>query len=127
MLEAIREIEEKSGQVVSACIQCGRCTATCPLMRFMDMPPRIVLFFLQIGKWDDVIASRGYWLCASCLSCGERCPKAIDYYKISDALRSIYLMTTKREPIASPDKMPIELVNEAPQQLFISAFRKWTK
>jgi len=125
--EVIREIERKSGQLISACIQCGRCTATCPLARFMDMPPRTVLFFLQIGQLESVFASRGYWLCASCLICGARCPKAIDYYKISDALRSIYLMTNKKEPIVSPDNLPSELVIEAPQQLFISAFRKWTK
>jgi heterodisulfide reductase subunit C len=123
----LREIEEKSGQVISACIQCGRCTATCPLSKYMDFPPRATIFFLQIGELEKVFSSRGFWYCASCLSCGVRCPKEIDYYKIADALRQIYLMTNKVEPVVSPDNLKKGIIEEAPQQLFIAAFRKWTK
>ncbi len=93
----------------------------------MDLPPRTAIFFLQIGQVEKVFSSSGFWRCASCLACGVRCPKEIDYGKISEALRQLYLLNNKTEPVVSPDTLDEKILAEAPQQLFIAAFRKYIK
>jgi len=66
-----------------ACIQCGVCSASCPMGGFMDYPPRKAVRMLLEGRFDEVVASNTPWLCVSCHTCATRCPSQL---KISDGL-----------------------------------------
>ena len=71
------------GEHLSTCIQCGTCSATCPMSIYMDYTPRRIIALTRAGFKTDVLGSFTIWLCASCYSCSVECPKQI---KITDAM-----------------------------------------
>ncbi len=83
----IREVQERSGQVISTCYQCGNCTAGCPYNFAYDVPVSRIMRLLQLGDREAVLRSRSVWLCASCQSCTTRCPNMIDVARVMDVLR----------------------------------------
>ncbi len=124
IIELKKEIETLSNQHLADCYQCGECTAGCPTAFAMDVVPSKAIRLLQLGKIDEVINSNGIWLCAACNVCGERCPRGVDYSKIADALRAIILRNKMSHLVL--EKIDKTFINEAPQQAFIAAFRKYT-
>jgi heterodisulfide reductase subunit C len=46
---------------------------------------------VQLGQKEALLASHDIWLCASCETCGTRCPNEIDIARVMDALRSMAL------------------------------------
>ncbi|PID73852.1 MAG: heterodisulfide reductase subunit C [Desulfobacterales bacterium] len=83
----IREVEERSGQDVSQCYQCGNCTAGCPYTFVYDLPVGRIMRLTQTGQRKAALSCRSIWLCASCQSCTTRCPNNIDVACIMDVLR----------------------------------------
>jgi heterodisulfide reductase subunit C len=56
------------------CMQCGRCTASCPAAyAFGDYLPRIVMSRLALGVTDTL--ADAVWRCGQCYSCRARCPR----------------------------------------------------
>jgi heterodisulfide reductase subunit C len=121
--EIIALIEELSGQKISDCFQCGSCTAGCPVAFAMDPVPSQAIRMLQLGMVKELLDSSGIWLCAACNVCGTRCPRGVDYAKISDALRALVLRSKKDR--VEPDKINKDFIYDAPQQAFIAGFRKF--
>jgi len=74
------------GEQLQHCIQCGTCSATCPLSIYMDYTPRRIIAMACAGLKDDVLKSLTIWLCSSCYSCTVECPKKI---KITDIMYSL--------------------------------------
>ena len=97
------EIKEKSfSKEIDRCIQCGTCSSSCPMVTYMDYPPRKIIAMVKGGFKDEVLKSFTPWLCASCYSCQVRCPSNI---KITDIM-----YTLKRKAIENnvyPSKLPI--------------------
>lgn len=89
----VRMIETESGQRVSLCYQCGKCTAGCPYSFAYDLPVSQIMRLLQTGQRDRVLDSKSIWLCATCESCTTRCPNNIDVARVMDVLRH----TARRE------------------------------
>jgi len=113
----LRKVETISGQNLSLCYQCGKCSATCPLAPQMDLMPHLVVRYLQLGL-EQVFDAKSYWLCATCFSCETQCPRGLDVSKICEALRTIKLRNDLRD--LKIEKLPLEM----PQQGLVSAFRK---
>ncbi|MDP2919990.1 MAG: 4Fe-4S dicluster domain-containing protein [Dehalococcoidia bacterium] len=82
-------IKRLSGEDVSRCFQCGKCTAGCPVAIDMDVTPNQVMRLAQINGRERVLASSTIWLCLSCETCSTRCPADIDIAKVMDTLRKI--------------------------------------
>lgn len=78
-----------SGEDVSRCIQCGKCTAGCPISPEMDLQPNQVIHLIQINDPETVLRCRSIWLCASCQTCSVRCPDEVDVAQIMDSLRKL--------------------------------------
>ena len=78
-----------SGENVSRCIQCGKCSAGCPISPEMDLQPNQVIHLIQINDPERVLRSHTIWLCASCQTCSVRCPEDIDVAQIMDSLRKL--------------------------------------
>lgn len=85
--EFICEVERESGQNLSLCYQCGKCTAGCPYTTFYDIPVSQIMRYLQAGQKETVLSCRSIWLCATCESCTTRCPNGIDVAHVMDVLR----------------------------------------
>jgi heterodisulfide reductase subunit C len=120
--DLVRLIEEISGQDISACYQCGKCTAGCPVAFAMDLMPNQVIRLLQLGHYDEALKSPTLWWCASCLTCASRCPKDVDPAQVIEALRTI--LVRDGETRIEIGELPAEVLTDAPQQALIGGFRK---
>ncbi len=81
------QIREDCGENVNLCYQCKKCTAGCPVADHFDLKPHQMIRCVQMGRKDTILRSRTLWLCASCETCGTRCPQGISLPRIVDALR----------------------------------------
>ena len=84
-----KQIETSSGEKVSACYQCEKCSNGCPLTFAMDILPHQVMHKIQIGQIEDLVNSDTIWVCASCETCTTRCPNEIDIAHVMDTLRQL--------------------------------------
>jgi len=119
--ELAKEVEEISGENLYGCYQCGTCSAGCPFIDDMDLSPDEVIRYVILDR-KEVLNSKTIWLCASCFTCAERCPRDINITKIMEALRQIILRRkidhTKATDIPKKERESI------PQIAFVSLFRK---
>ena len=81
--------------MVSACIQCGTCTGSCPNALEMDLTPRKMWRLVIMGRLADVMASRTFILCSDCYTCSLRCPRGLPLTEAMERLKGIAF--TRRE------------------------------
>jgi heterodisulfide reductase subunit B len=81
------EIQQHTGVDVRACIQCRRCTSSCPVAEYYDYLPHQLVRLLQLGVVEPLLKSRMIWQCAACEACAERCPQGIEIARLMDYLR----------------------------------------
>jgi len=95
------------------CMQCGTCTATCPVAGEMDYTPRQLIRLVALGLGEKAIGSTGIWMCASCTHCSAKCPRSIDIAEMMYGLRAAAI---KRGYAAQPGmiftKSFLEVVKE---------------
>jgi len=119
--DLVKEVEELCGENLFGCYQCGTCSAGCPFIDDMDLSPDEVIRYVILDK-QEVLNSKTIWLCASCFTCAERCPRDINITKIMEALRQIILRKKiDRTNLAEISKDEKEAI---PQIAFVSLFRK---
>ena len=75
--------------MVSACIQCGTCTGSCPNALEMDQTPRKMWRLVILGRLAEVMASRTFILCSDCYTCTLRCPRGLPLTEAMEALKGI--------------------------------------
>ena len=81
------------GRGVLACIQCGRCTSSCPVAKILEEHnPRKLMEMIILGLRSDVLGERLPWYCLSCFTCLDRCPQGGD---IGEAMFAIRNLTAK--------------------------------
>jgi heterodisulfide reductase subunit C1 len=85
--EDVRFIES-----LTACINCGTCTAICPAAEFYDYDPRVIASIVQSNdeeKLEELLKSESIWYCGECMSCKTRCPRGNTPGLLIIALRSL--------------------------------------
>jgi quinone-modifying oxidoreductase subunit QmoC len=75
------------GERLRECIQCGTCSAVCPLSAYMDYTPRRLIAMTEAGMKDEVLGSFSIWVCAGCYACTAACPKEIPITDMMYALK----------------------------------------
>jgi heterodisulfide reductase subunit C2 len=75
------------GDRLRECIQCGTCSAVCPLSAYMDKTPRQLIAMTRAGMKDEVLGSFSIWVCAGCYACTAACPKEIPITDMMYALK----------------------------------------
>jgi len=118
------KVKELSGESIYACYQCGKCSAGCPSISEMDISPSEIIRLVQLGEEKEVLNSKTIWICASCFTCGTRCPKGVDLAKIMESLRQINLR--KNVDYVSPLSIPKEILSQVPQIALVSSLRKFS-
>jgi heterodisulfide reductase subunit C len=111
----LEEAMKKSGENLSLCYQCLKCTAGCPTAPYMDIRPNNIIRMIQMGMKDAVLRSHAIWLCVSCETCGTRCPNEIDIGVLMDTLREMAI----EEKVPAAEKN-IHLLHEA----FVQSIRR---
>lgn len=119
-------IQEISGVNPYKCMKCGKCSATCPSFNEMDIKPHQFVSYVLNDDVESLANSKSLWKCLSCFACVERCPRDVKPGKLIDATRQT-VIRQKDADYLRPDDIP-ELLNEdVPQQLLVSAFRRYRR
>ncbi len=95
LMERVNTLSE---QMVQLCYHCHKCTAGCPVAPEMEYGPDRILRLVQLGEKERVLTSGDIWVCASCETCGTRCPNEINIAEVMDALRALSLAEGYRVP-----------------------------
>ena len=120
------EIREISGVDPYKCMKCGKCSASCPSFNEMDIKPQQFVSYVLRDDIESLVQSKSLWKCLSCFACVERCPRDVKPGKLIDAARQI-VEREKGGNYLSPDEIPSLLDPELPQQLLVSAFRRYRR
>ena len=120
------KIKEISGVNPLKCMKCGKCSAACPAFNEMDIKPHQFVSYVQNGDIEALADSGSLWKCLSCFACVERCPRDVQPGRLIDAARQL-VVRTKGQTGLSPEEIPELLDPEVPQQLLVSAFRRYRR
>ena len=124
--ERLETIKAISGTDVSKCMKCGKCSGRCPAFKEMDIKPHQFVTMLGQGKLEKLLESEAIWNCLSCMACVERCPRGVAPAAVIEAVRDTVVRMQGKNGIKAEEILPI--VDEfIPQQLLVSAYRKYNK
>ena len=124
--ERLETIKAISGTDVSKCMKCGKCSGRCPAFKEMDIKPHQFVTMLGQGKLEKLLESEAIWNCLSCMACVERCPRGVAPAAVIEAVRDTVVRMQGKNGIKAEEIPPI--VDEfIPQQLLVSAYRKYNK
>ena len=123
MTEIVKRI---SGVNPRKCMKCGKCSAACPAYDEMDYQPHRFVDMVENGRLEELMNSKGIYMCLSCFACMERCPRSVEPAKLIEAVRLAVVRQQDRNHL-KPEQIPALLDPELPQQAITSAFRKYRK
>ena len=120
------ELLRMSGVEPKKCMKCGKCSATCPAYDEMEDHPHQFVSMVESGDIEPLLKSESLYKCLSCFACVERCPRGVEPAKLVEAVR-LSVVRRQGENHMTPNDIPALIDEETPQQLIVSAFRKYTK
>ena len=120
------KIKEISGANPLKCMKCGKCSASCPAFDEMDIKPHQFVSYVINENIDALVQSKSLWKCLSCFACVESCPRDVQPGRIIDAARQL-VVRQRGQAYLSADEIPELLDPELPQQLLVSAFRRYRR
>ena len=120
------KIKEISGVNPLKCMKCGKCSASCPAFDEMDIKPHQFVSYVQNENIEALVQSKSLWKCLSCFACVERCPRDVKPGKLIDAARQL-VVRERGQNYLEADEIPELIDEETPQQLLVSAFRRYRR
>lgn len=108
------------------CMKCGKCSASCPSYNEMDIKPHQFVSYIQNGYIEELMQSESLKKCLSCFACVERCPRGVKPGKIIDAVRQVVIREQSGDFLTA-DEIKELLDDDVPQQLLVSAFRRYRR
>ena len=76
--ELYRELAKYGARDMEICMQCGTCSASCPLSSGTNPFPRKIYRYIQLGLKDKLLKSTEPWLCYYCGDCNKDCPRGAE-------------------------------------------------
>ena len=119
-------VREISGINPLKCMKCGKCSATCPAFDEMDIKPHQFVSYIANENIEALAASKSLWKCLSCFACVERCPRDVKPGKLIDAARQVVVRQRGGNYLLA-DEIGALLDDELPQQLLVSAYRRYKR
>ncbi len=120
------EIIRRSGVNPGKCMRCGKCSATCPAYDEMEYHPHQFVSMVETGDIEPLMKSESLYRCLSCFACIDRCPRGVEPAKLVESVRLEVIRQQGKNHLKA-DSVPAMLDEDTPQQLLMSAFRKYTK
>ncbi len=125
-IDLINHLKEISATDVVKCMKCGKCSGRCPAFNDMDIKPHQFVSYLVSGNVEKLMESKAIWNCLTCMACVERCPRAVAPANVIEAVRTTVTREQGKNGIKAEDIPPI-IDENVPQQLLVSAYRKYNK
>ena len=123
MTETVKRI---SGVNPRKCMKCGKCTAACPAYDEMDYHPHQFVDMVENGRIEELMNSRGIYMCLSCFACLERCPRGVEPARLIEAVRLAVIRQQDKNHL-KVEQIPPIVDEDIPQQANTSALRKYRK
>ncbi len=120
------ELIRESGVNPRKCMKCGKCSATCPAFDEMEYHPHQFVSMVESGDIEPLLESESLYKCLSCFACIERCPRGVEPAKLVEAVRLAAVRKQGANRMSANDVGAL-LDEDIPQQLLVSAFRKYSK
>lgn len=120
------QILRMSGVNPRKCMRCGKCSGTCPSYGEMEYHPHQFVYMVETGEIAPLLRSESLYKCLSCFACVDRCPRGVEPAKLVEALRLVAVRQKGGNRLTADD-IPARLDDDIPQQLLVSALRKYTK
>ena len=120
------ELIRQSGVNPKKCMKCGKCSATCPAYDEMEYHPHQFVSMDESGNIEPLLNSESLYKCLSCFACIDRCPRGVQPAKLVEAVRLSAVRAQGANRMTAND-VPGLLDEDVPQQLLVSAFRKYSK
>ena len=120
------QVLRMSGVNPVKCMRCGKCSGTCPSYDEMEYHPHQFVYMVETGDIDTLMKSDSVYKCLSCFACVERCPRGVEPAKVVEAVRLAAIRQQNNNRMTAND-VPAIIEDDTPQQLLVSAFRKYTK
>ncbi len=120
------EVILRSGVNPKKCMKCGKCSATCPAYDEMEYHPHQFVNMVDTGDIQPLLESESLYKCLTCFACVDRCPRGVEPAKLVEAVRLAVIRGQGANHL-TPDEIPALIDEDTPQQLLVSAFRKFTK
>lgn len=76
--QLLNEIKRVGAFDISACFNCGNCTAICPLSKEGEEFPRKMIRYAAVGLEEKLLSSPELWSCYYCGECTQTCPRDAD-------------------------------------------------
>ena len=76
-------------ETVDHCFQCGTCGGGCPSGRRTPYRVRQIVRKCLLGLKDEVISDPALWMCTTCYTCQERCPRSVKIVDIIKMARNV--------------------------------------
>ena len=115
-----------SGVNPSKCMRCGKCSGTCPSYDEMEYHPHQFVYMVESGDIEPLMASKSLYKCLTCFACVDRCPRNVEPAKLVEAVRLMVIRQQGQNHL-KPDDIPAQVDEDTPQQLLMSALRKYSK
>ena len=94
------ELQRFGATDISACFNCGVCSAICPLSVNGASFPRQMARYAQLGMRDKLLASPELWSCYGCSECADSCPTQADPASFMTAARRYAVASYDRTHLA---------------------------
>ncbi|MBM3299059.1 MAG: 4Fe-4S dicluster domain-containing protein [Deltaproteobacteria bacterium] len=82
----VNRVMEMSGQNLLECLQCGKCSGSCPVASEQVRGPRMLVAEILSGMKHQALTDSTWWYCVACGTCMTRCPVEINMYRVATAL-----------------------------------------
>jgi len=90
------ELQRFGATDISACFNCGVCSAICPLSADGASFPRRMSRYAQLGLREKLLSSPELWSCYGCSECTDSCPTKAD--------PASFMAAARRYAVASYDR-----------------------
>ena len=120
------EILRQSGVNPKKCMKCGKCSAACPAYGEMEYHPHQFVSMVDSDNLEPLLNSESLYRCLSCFACLDRCPRGVEPAKLIEAVR-LSVVRQQGQNRLKPEAVAAMSDEDTPQQLLVSAFRKYTK
>jgi heterodisulfide reductase subunit C len=107
-------------------MKCGKCSASCPSYDEMEYHPHQFVYMVESGDVEPLLNSPSIFKCLTCFACVDRCPRGVEPAKLVEAIRLEVIREQGANHLRADD-VPSRLDEDIPQQLLVSAFRKYAK
>ncbi len=115
-----------SGVNARRCMKCGKCSASCPSYDEMEYHPPQFVYMVESGDVEPLLNSPSIFKCLTCFACVDRCPRGVEPAKLVEAIRLEVIREQGANHLRADD-VPAKIDEDIPQQLLVSAFRKYAK